>query len=279
MLALSEILPKGIGVTFDYISGAVETSEKEFVSTKTRDSVDIAAIDIAKVRIASTAGKIGVNTKDVDVIDYILNFHETYSAYLFLKRAMDVIVSLIAIFLGALLLWPLAIAIKTESKGPVFFKQKRVGKNEHPFTMYKFRSMTDDAESELKALMTRNERDGPAFKMKNDPRVTKVGSFMRKSCIDELPQFINVLAGHMTIVGPRPALPSETNEYNEYHRNRIKVKPGLTCYWQISKAQPALSFNEWVDTDILYIINRNIFEDINIILMTIIIMIRNAGGR
>ncbi|MDR1066050.1 MAG: sugar transferase [Clostridiales bacterium] len=276
---MSEILPKGIGVTFDYISGAVETSEKEFVSTKTRDSVDIAAIDIAKVRIASTAGKIGVNTKDVDVIDYILNFHETYSAYLFLKRAMDVIVSLIAIFLGALLLWPLAIAIKTESKGPVFFKQKRVGKNEHPFTMYKFRSMTDDAESELKALMTRNERDGPAFKMKNDPRVTKVGSFMRKSCIDELPQFINVLAGHMTIVGPRPALPSETNEYNEYHRNRIKVKPGLTCYWQISKAQPALSFNEWVDTDILYIINRNIFEDINIILMTIIIMIRNAGGR
>lgn len=189
--------------------------------------------------------------------------------YLFFKRAMDIVGSAIGLILLLPLFILVALAIKVEDpKGKVFFAQKRCGKNNKPFQMYKFRSMVSNAEELLEELMEQNEMDGPVFKIKEDPRITRVGKFIRKTSIDELPQLFNILIGDMSIVGPRPAIPHEVAEYNDYQKQRLLVKPGLTCIWQVS-GRNSIGFDEWVDMDLEYIEKRNLWMDIKLIFKTV----------
>ena len=189
--------------------------------------------------------------------------------YMFCKRAMDIIGSLAGLILLSLLLLIIAIAIKIEDpKGSIFFAQQRCGKDNKLFPMYKFRSMVSNAEELLEELMEHNEMDGPVFKIKDDPRITKVGKFIRKTSVDELPQLFNILMGDMSIVGPRPAIPHEVAEYNDYQRQRLLVKPGLTCIWQVS-GRNSIGFDEWMEMDLEYIENRNLWMDIKLIFKTV----------
>lgn len=184
------------------------------------------------------------------------------------KRTIDILGALFGIILTLIPCIIIAIAIKKESKGPVFFIQKRVGINGKIFNMYKFRSMSADAEKQLDKLKSENEMDGPMFKIKKDPRVTKVGKFIRKTSIDELPQFINILKGEMSLVGPRPSLPKEVNQFNSFQTQRLIAKPGLTCYWQVS-GRNSITFEKWMEMDVQYCIERNTAIDIKLIFKTI----------
>ena len=189
--------------------------------------------------------------------------------YLFLKRLIDIMGSMIGLLLASPIMLIIAILIKLEDpKGPIFFSQVRNGEYPKTFKMYKFRSMYVDAEERLGELMNLNEQSGPVFKIKDDPRITKVGKIIRKTSLDELPQLFNVLRGDMSLVGPRPALPREVEQYNLYQKQRLLVKPGLTCIWQVS-GRNSIGFDEWVELDIEYIKTRNLFLDIKLILMTI----------
>ena len=189
--------------------------------------------------------------------------------YLFFKRAMDIIGSLCGIILLSPLLIIVALAIKIEDpKGSIFFSQQRCGKDNKLFPMYKFRSMVSNAEELLEELMEHNEMDGPVFKIKDDPRITWVGKFIRKTSIDELPQLFNIFMGHMSIVGPRPAIPHEVAEYSHYHKQRLLVKPGLTCIWQVS-GRNSIGFDEWMEMDLEYIEKRNLWMDIKLIFKTV----------
>ena len=191
-----------------------------------------------------------------------------FSLYEVIKRLIDVVCS----FLGVLVLSPLfiiiAIIIKITSKGPVFFSQKRVGKNGKEFDMYKFRSMVVNAEELKEKLVAQNEMSGPMFKMKDDPRVTKVGKFIRKTSIDELPQLWNVLKGDMSLVGPRPSLPKEVAQFDDWMYKRLEVKPGLTCYWQVS-GRNNIDFEDWMKLDIKYVDERSTWIDIKLIFKTV----------
>lgn len=189
--------------------------------------------------------------------------------YLVLKRIMDIVGSLVGIVLTLPIMVIVAVLIKLEDpRGPILFSQERNGQYPKTFKMYKFRSMYVDAEERLHELMHLNEQTGPAFKMKDDPRITKVGKFIRKTSLDELPQLFNILKGDMSIVGPRPAIPREVALYNEYQKQRLLVKPGLTCIWQVS-GRNHIGFDDWVELDIKYIKTRNLWLDIKLILKTI----------
>ena len=191
-----------------------------------------------------------------------------FSFYKVIKRVIDVVCS----FVGVLVLSPLfvviAIIIKFTSKGPVFFSQKRVGRDGKEFKMYKFRSMVVNAEELKEKLAAQNEMSGPMFKMKDDPRVTKVGKFIRKTSIDELPQLFNVLKGDMSLVGPRPSLPKEVAQFEDWMYRRLEVKPGLTCYWQVS-GRNNIDFEDWMKLDIKYVDERNLWIDIKLIFKTV----------
>ena len=197
--------------------------------------------------------------------------------YDFFKRAFDVVCSLLALIVLSWLFALTAIAIKLEDGGSPIFAQTRVGKDGKFFKMYKFRSMCTDAEAKLKELKEKNEADGPAFKIAKDPRITKVGAFIRKTSIDELPQLLNILKGDMSIVGPRPPLGYEVMQYDEYQMQRITVKPGLTCYWQCS-GRSDISFDEWMKLDMQYIEDRDFWKDIEIILRTVPAVFGNKGA-
>jgi len=191
---------------------------------------------------------------------------------LFLKRMFDFVGSLVGIAI-LLLLYPwLAIAIKTTSKGPVFFKQVRVGKNGKRFIIYKFRSMSNDAEKKKKELEQFNQCDGAVFKMKDDPRVTKIGKFMRKLSLDELPQFINVFKGEMSLVGTRPPTVEEVARYQKWHHRRISIRPGITGLWQVSGRNKISNFDEIVKLDLKYIDHWSIWKDIKIIIRTVLVL-------
>ncbi|WP_081988405.1 sugar transferase [Halobacillus sp. BBL2006] len=192
--------------------------------------------------------------------------------YLFLKRSMDIFLSILGLILLAPLLILVSILIKIDDpRGNVIFKQTRVGKNEIKFNMYKFRSMVSNAEQLKASLINENEADGPVFKMKKDPRITKIGAFIRKTSIDELPQLINVIKGEMSLVGPRPPILEEVNQYSNYEKLRLRVLPGLTCYWQVG-GRNDISFKEWIELDLKYITERNIFIDIKLIVKTITVL-------
>jgi exopolysaccharide biosynthesis polyprenyl glycosylphosphotransferase len=193
--------------------------------------------------------------------------------YLIAKRIMDICGALIGLICLSWLFLIVAILIKLEDpKGPVFFKQVRVGKDGKEFYMYKFRSMVTNAEELLESLLHLNETTGAMFKMKNDPRVTKVGKFIRKTSIDELPQLWNVLKGDMSLVGPRPPLPREVAQYTEYDKQRLLVTPGCTGLWQVS-GRSSLGFREMVELDIKYINTRSIFMDLKIIFKTCLVLL------
>jgi len=192
--------------------------------------------------------------------------------YLISKRIIDFILSLLGISILFPLFVLLAFIIKVEEpRGPVIFKQIRIGKDGQAFYMYKFRSMVTNAEDLKVSLSNQNEAAGPVFKIKHDPRVTKVGWFIRKTSIDELPQLLNVLKGEMSLVGPRPPLPEEVEKYTSYERQRLSVIPGLTCYWQVS-GRSNISFDRWVELDLKYIKERNLFIDIKLIFKTIFVL-------
>lgn len=195
------------------------------------------------------------------------------------RRAQDVFFSLLALIVLAVPMAIVALVIWADSPGasPIF-SQDRVGRDGKVFKFYKFRSMIPNAEARLKDVLAQNEMDGPVFKMKNDPRITRVGRFIRRTSIDELPQLINILKGDMSIVGPRPALPREVAQYTDYERQRLYVTPGLTCYWQIQPNRNELTFDEWMELDLKYIQDRNFWLDWKLIFQTIWAVLRMYGA-
>lgn len=185
------------------------------------------------------------------------------------KRAFDFVASLVGIIILCPVMLVLAILIFIDDPhGSPLFVQDRVGKNGRVFRFYKFRSMVVNAEALREELKEKNEKDGPVFKIKDDPRITRIGRFIRKTSLDELPQLFNILKGDMSIVGPRPGLPDEVMKYDVYQRQRLKVTPGLTCYWQVSDNRDDISFDEWVELDIKYIKEQSMSVDMHLILKT-----------
>lgn len=184
------------------------------------------------------------------------------------KRTFDFLASLAGLILLSPVYLIVALAVKLESKGPIFFSQIRIGKDGAPFRMYKFRSMQINAEAQLEDLLKKNEATGAMFKIKDDPRITRVGKFIRHTSLDELPQLWNVVNGSMSLVGPRPCLPSEYEAYSEYDKQREYVKPGCTGLWQVS-GRSAVGFNEMVELDLSYIQNRSILHDLEILFRTV----------
>lgn len=190
--------------------------------------------------------------------------------YLAVKRCFDIVFSLLCIivFTIPILFVMLLIVIDSPGASPIY-TQYRVGKNGRVFKFYKLRSMVPEADHMLDSLLDQNEMEGPAFKISNDPRITRVGRVIRKTCIDELPQLWNILKGDMSFVGPRPPLPREVEQYNDFQRNRLSVVPGLTCYWQIQPNRNSLTFDKWLELDLKYIEERNVKTDLMIIFKTV----------
>lgn len=212
---------------------------------------------------------VSINSKDL--------MHED-RFYWFARRTQDIVFSSLALVVLSPLMLGIAVAVWIDSPGasPIFV-QDRVGRNGKVFKFYKFRSMCPNAEKMLDSLLSQNEKDGPVFKMKNDPRITRVGHFLRKTSLDELPQLVNVLKGDMSIVGPRPALPREVAQYTPYEWQRLYVTPGLSCYWQIAPHRDQLSFDEWMALDIKYVQERSFWLDWKIIFRTLRAMFFGHG--
>jgi exopolysaccharide biosynthesis polyprenyl glycosylphosphotransferase len=225
--------------------------------------------------LGSIINNLGVETFENQQV--VTLFRERHVLQLLVKRVIDVVVSGIMLILLSPLFIILAIAIKLDSPGPILFAQERVGMNKRKFKLLKFRSMVVNAEDLKKALADQNEVDGPVFKIKKDPRITRVGRFIRKTSIDELPQLWNAFIGDISLVGPRPPLFSEVDQYEWLFRRRISVKPGITCLWQVS-GRNELSFDEWMELDKRYIENWSIWLDLKILLMTIPTVLLGRGA-
>ena len=193
------------------------------------------------------------------------------------KRMLDVVGALMALVISAPVLLIAAIAIKLESRGPVFYRSTRIGRGGRPFTFYKLRSMVNGADRTRHHLTHLNEADGPVFKINGDPRVTRVGRLLRTTSIDEIPQFFHVLSGEMSLVGPRPPLPDEVNQYEPWQLHRLDVRPGLTCLWQIS-GRSRIGFQEWMRLDLEYIRRRSLLLDVMILLRTIPAVLSREGA-
>ena len=195
-----------------------------------------------------------------------------------IKRSIDLFVSLLCLIVLFPIFLIVSILIKFTSRGTIFFKQRRVGLNGRNFNLYKFRSMYKDAQNKFVDVAHLNEMKGPVFKMKDDPRITPLGKFLRKTSIDELPQLYNVLVGHMSLVGPRPPIPAEVNEYQLWHRRRLSMRPGLTCLWQIS-GRNKIDFDEWMRLDLKYLDNWSLWLDFEILVKTIPTVLFGVGAR
>lgn len=206
-------------------------------------------------------------TAELERISCGLDRRPVYRA---LKRAFDVAFSacVLVVLSPVLLLIALAVWVDDPHGSPLFF-QERVGLRGRTFRMVKFRSMYVDAEERLEELMSSNEKDGPVFKIRDDPRITRVGRLLRKTSLDELPQFWNVLVGDMSVVGPRPALPREVRQYSLRDQLRLAVRPGITCYWQTRRNRDSISFDEWVDLDLLYVLKAGLWTDVKLIIQTV----------
>lgn len=211
------------------------------------------------------------------VVSYSLNYFDVRR--LFIKRLMDIVGGFIGLVLTALITPFVALAIKIESPGPVFFSQIRIGKNGRRFKIYKFRSMYIDAEERKKELEAQNELSGPMFKMENDPRITKVGKFIRKTSIDETPQFYNILIGQMSLVGTRPPTEDEFEQYSMYYRRRLSITPGLTGMWQVNGRSEVTDFDDVVKYDLEYIDNWSLGLDIKLILKTFTSVLFHKGAK
>jgi exopolysaccharide biosynthesis polyprenyl glycosylphosphotransferase len=200
------------------------------------------------------------------------------AAGLFYKRILDLFGGFVGFALLAIIFPAIAIMIKTQSPGPVFFRQIRIGRTGRQFNLYKFRTMVVDAESKLKELLKLNEMQGPMFKLENDPRITKIGHFLRKTSLDEFPQFINVLKGEMSLVGTRPPTPNEVEQYEDWQRRRISTRPGITGLWQVSGRNKISDFSEVVRLDLEYIDTWRFIRDIVILWRTILVVLARKGA-
>lgn len=194
-----------------------------------------------------------------------------------IKRIIDITISGLALIILIPLFLVVAILIKVESTGKVIFFQDRVGKDGEIFRMYKFRSMVANAEELKRKLILENEATGPMFKIKNDPRITTIGRFLRRTSIDELPQLFNVLKGDMSLVGPRPSLPKEVEKFDPWMLRRLDVKPGLTCYWQVM-GRNSIGFEEWMKLDIKYVNERTLWIDIKLIFKTFTVLLGDSNA-
>ncbi len=198
--------------------------------------------------------------------------------YLAAKRIADVVFSACALLLlGPVILVVALLIFVDDPHGSPFFSQIRVGKDGKTFQFYKLRSMVCNAEALLESLQDQNEMEGPAFKIEKDPRITRIGRFIRKCSIDELPQFWNVLKGDMSLVGPRPPLPKEVEQYTDYQMQRLAVQPGLTCIWQVQPKRNELTFDEWVELDLQYIRSRSLRVDTRLVFQTVKCMFSGEG--
>ncbi len=197
--------------------------------------------------------------------------------YRFFKRMLDIVASVIGLIVLSPVFLIVSLAIKAEDRGPIFYSQVRLGKGQRPFKMWKFRSMVVDADKKLEKLLEQNEVEGAMFKMKEDPRITKVGGFTRKHSLDELPQLWNVLIGEMSLVGPRPPLEREVADYSEYDKQRLIVKPGCTGFWQVT-ARNDVDFEGMVNLDLEYIERSGILFDISILFRTVAIVFKPNGA-
>ncbi len=217
-----------------------------------------------------------VDAKTREKLEAIIE--KSYRTFWRRKRLFDIFFAtlILLFFLPLMIVIAIVIVIDDPSAGP-FYKQIRVGRHGEEFYMYKFRTMRANADKMLEELAKQNEMDGPVFKIKEDPRITRVGKFLRKVSLDELMQFFNVLKGDMTLVGPRPPLPREVQYYTDYQRLRLLVTPGLTCTWQISKNRNDIPFEQWVEMDIEYIQTRTYLNDLKIMLKTPIVMLTATG--
>ncbi|MFZ5802843.1 MAG: sugar transferase [Candidatus Omnitrophota bacterium] len=195
---------------------------------------------------------------------------------LMIKRICDILFASVILFLTSPVLLIVAIAVKATSKGPILFKQVRSGLNGRQFKILKFRSMVIDAEKQLAALKSLNQMSGPVFKIHNDPRITSIGRFLRATSLDEFPQFINVLMGDMSVVGPRPPLPNEVEEYAPWQRRRLSMKPGITCIWQVS-GRNAIDFERWMELDLKYIDNWSLGLDVRLLAKTVKVVVARDG--
>ncbi len=239
--------------------------EREGIATSI--SMDLYDLRIAKMR--------QTNFNNFPLLEF-----ETFNAkewQLFIKRAMDIVLSLIFLILTSPIYLFTVIAIKLTSKGPIFFSQVRCGLNGRKFSLYKFRSMIVGAEMKKKMVEKMNEMDGPVFKVKHDPRITRVGRIIRKLSIDELPQFFNVLKGDMSIVGPRPPLPVEVELYELWQRRRLSFKPGITCVWQVS-GRNNVNFERWMEMDLEYIDSWSLWLDVKILTKTFLVVLTGYGA-
>jgi len=197
--------------------------------------------------------------------------------YRYAKRLLDIVATILLLLLAFPIFLVIAICVRVTSKGPVLYRATRIGLGGKPFEFLKFRSMYMDADCRLADLAGLNEKDGPIFKMKHDPRVTKIGRLLRKYSLDELPQLLHVLTGEMSLVGPRPQLPREVECYNDRCMIRLSVKPGITCYWQVM-GRSTLSFEEWMELDRRYVTEMSFWTDLTILMRTPMAVIRGSGA-
>ena len=220
--------------------------------------------------VRSSAGSMTGTLRDAIAFD-------SASAYRLVKRSLDIVVALTAVILLIPLVIVVVATIRLTSPGPILFGQTRCGKDGRPFRLFKFRTMVTDAELIKRELAHLNEMSGPMFKVRMDPRITRVGRVLRRFSIDELPQLVNVLRGEMTLVGPRPAIVTEVEQFTPHQRRRLEVEPGLTCLWQVS-GRSDLSFDEWVALDIEYIERRSVRLDLEILIRTIPAVVTGRGA-
>jgi len=255
-VVLDEVVFAVPGERFSRVKDSARLCEEQGIEV--RICVDLHTGGIASIALGDIAGLPALSFSTVPQNDLSLAA----------KRAFDVAISAAVLLLLAPLLAAVALAIWLDSPGSVLFRQRRVGLNGREFWLYKFRSMHRDAEAKLQELVAGNEASGPVFKMRHDPRVTRVGRFIRKASLDEFPQFWNVLRGEMSIVGPRPPLPQEVRQYKRWQRRRLSVKPGITCEWQVS-GRSNIDFDRWMALDLQYIDNWSLWNDMRICARTI----------
>lgn len=235
---------------------------------RTRVAVNFFPHMIAKVHLDDLHG--------IPLLTFTTTPHN--EALLMTKRLFDIVISFLVLTVLSPLFAITAFLIKITSDGPIFFRQTRIGLNGRQFTLYKFRSMNKDAEEMKGRVEHLNEMDGPAFKAKNDPRVTPIGRFLRRTSLDEFPQLYNVLRGDMSIVGPRPPLPEEVEKYERWQRRRLSMKPGLTCLWQVNGRNKIVDFKKWMELDLHYIDNWSLKLDLKIFIKTIFVVLAGRGA-
>jgi exopolysaccharide biosynthesis polyprenyl glycosylphosphotransferase len=257
-----------------YLKGKIVPSE---VRDAVRSCEELGVVFSMRYKDESTKLSNAIKTQigDEKFLTFI-NVPHNASA-LAVKKIMDISISLFMVVILSPVLFFISAAIKFSSPGPIIFKQARVGLRGRIFNLYKFRTMVADAEKLKKELEAKNEVDGPVFKIKNDPRVTKIGSFLRKTGLDELPQLFNILKGEMSLIGPRPPLQEETKQYKRWQLRRLSVKPGLSCFWQIKPDRNTIKFEQWMEMDLAYIDNWSLRLDFIILLKTIRTVFKRTG--